>query len=643
MSSEPFIRTEFELTATFKHRAGGGFTEFKDIVAMSATFALNAIPTCTLDVATGIEVRTGEKATIHTVIDKLQPRDRCTVVLKIKSTEGRMSSPITNGMKDGTYVVFDGYYAGIGYQRAHNNCTYTIHLIHWLDDLNCSSMLNGDWSQNVPHDLAQVASSLVVADLTGGDGSGADPRRPSGARSVPMIDSRSPDSGGNVIVTKANMEKDLWEEVIKKIFRGITNMPHPAVQCFGQPTDKGSEAGPVAGGLQSDELGTPGFNNRAAWKALERIPGKAPAKYKAKLPLNLKGFEGDDPSLYLSLSAHEGLCRMILDGMGYNTIWSKLIGDLAPSFLFAISPSVEFAQAIPFFPGLHTPHVTITGEEYNYANFNANCANMMSSIVIYWSPQGDSSGAVVGGTLQQEMGFCYPAGQYPKKDSDYEDHWGNVLVRDPPAWLASPVYTQMYPRENHVNAEGRSALDPQKGSDPNPEAKHRHNKVEKTYRDSIDKFDAADLNVYDRFACHWYKSAILGQRYGELSGKLRFDIAPGSIVKIEPPIERLGGVEGPPMYGAVVQVSFVINAEQHTAGTSFALSHLRTEKENDINNPVSKRHYVGTRAPIYKEEQPGSPWKGGPLVPMAGDLGAADAPTDAGAPDSNPGNFGGIA
>lgn len=49
----PYIRTEFELEAVFKHRRGGE-TVFKDIVAMSATFALNTIPTASLDVATGL-------------------------------------------------------------------------------------------------------------------------------------------------------------------------------------------------------------------------------------------------------------------------------------------------------------------------------------------------------------------------------------------------------------------------------------------------------------------------------------------------------------------------------------------------------------------------------------------------------------
>jgi hypothetical protein len=69
------------------------------------------------------------------------------------------------------------------------------------------------------------------------------------------------------------------------------------------------------------------------------------------------------------------------------------------------------------------------------------------------------------------------------------------------------------------------------------------------------------------------------------------------------------------MHGAVVQVSFAINAEQHTAGTSFSFSHIRTNKENNINDSVSKIHYVGSRAPIYKDNpSDGAPWPGGPLV-----------------------------
>lgn len=637
----PYIRTEFKLEAIFKHRRGGE-TKFEDIVGMAASFPLNTIPSASLEVATGLEVSTQKKATIHDVIEKLEPRDRCLVYLEIKSTDGHLKAPITNGMKDGRYLIFDGYYAGIGYQRSHSHCTYTIHLIHWLDDLNCSSMLNGDWSQGTPHDLTQAASHIVVSDLTGGSG-GQVTRGGTGVRGIPLIDSDWPERGGKNIVTVTNMETDLWEKVIKKIFTAIAKMRHPRLQC--KKPDGSPDVPPPSGADGADPTKEPKDNNEAALTALERMPGRVPAKYKATLPLNLTGFRGGEPYAYMSLSAHDGLCRMIMDGMGYNSFWSKLVGDLAPSFLFAISPGVDYAQAIPFFPGLHTPYVTITGEEYNYASFNINCAHMISSIIIYWAPQADGSQSQMGGKLSAIHGYCRPAGMYPVDPKDHDHHWGNILVRDPPAWLANPVYTMGYTRHDHLYVRGRSATRPQKGKQPNPEAKDEHRKVENTYlNDSKDSFDDRDLNVYDRFACHWYKSAILGQRHGEVSGKLRFDIAPGSIVKIMPPITAIGK-ENTPMYGAVVNVSFAINAEQHQAGTSFTLSHMRTERENDIDNADSRIHYVGTRAPIYKDEKPGAPWPGGPLISGQEPDGnsAANAPTDYGAPAFSPGNFSGQA
>lgn len=625
MGNEPFIRTEFKLSVRFKHRKTGETTIFDDIVGMSATFALNAIPTCTLDVATGIEVATKKKATIHDVIDKLQPRDRAIVQLTIKSTEGRRNAPIINGLKDGVYTVFDGYYAGIGYQRSHNQCTYSIQLIHWLDDLNCSSMLNGDWTQGTQQDLAQVASSIVLSELTGGGGTDKDPgSRPSGntgANATPMIDKDFPVimEGDEIIVTAKNMGEDLWEKVIKRIFRTICTLRHPRLQCI-DPENAEPEEPPTWEADEKPDLNlVPKDANHAAWNALSRMPGNVPAKYRAKLPLELEGFETDpEPHAFLSLSAHDGISRLILDGMAYNSMWSKLVGDLAPAFLFAISPSVEFAQAIPFFPALSktgvTPYVTITGEEYNYANFNTNCANMISSIVIHWSPQGDGAQSGMGGERPPELGYCRPAGMYPVLKPDYKEHWGNILVRDPPAWLANPVYIQGYTKDTTMDMPAGSTLDPQKGNPVNPDAPWPHRKVEKYYRDTKKSIDDRDLNVYDRFACHWYKSAILGQRYGELSGKLRFDIAPGSIVRINPPVSAIGK-ENTPMHGAVIQVSFVINAEQHTAGTSFSFSHMRTHKENDITDNVSKVHFVGSRPPIYKDQfGDGSPWPGGPLV-----------------------------
>lgn len=605
----PFIRTEFKLDAEFTHRAGGT-TEFKDVVGISATFALNDIPTATLNVATGTEVRDETKATIHTALEKLKPRDAVKVWLTLKSTQGFRNEPIINGMKDGRYLIFEGYYSGIGYQRAYNNCSYSIHLVHWLDDLNCSSMLNGDWSTNMPGDLAATASEQALDDLSAGAGVVVGPGGRGGAvgaRAVQLIDRESP-SHSRAIITPQNLTTDLWEKVIKRIFTNLTAFKHPLFNCTG--TEPGD--------------GKPATNNEAARAALDRMPGKVPPQYKAKLPLNLEGFMGDNQS-HIAFAIHQGLNHIILDGAGYSSFWSKLIGEIAPSFLCAVSPSVEFAQVVPFFPGLNKPHVVIGGEEYNYANFNANSRSLLSMIIIRWATQSSSGVPVSGGNISAAVNYCRPLGWYPKTN---RDHWGNILVRDPPAWLVDRTYQILYPKPLTLDPNVGSTCVPGNGENKNPVADKTPREVDKDHKDRKTDIDGEDLSLADRLACHWYKSSILGQRYGELSGKLRFDIAPGSIVKIEPPVTAIEN-EKTAMFGAVVQVSFVINAEQHTAGTSFAFSHLRTETENNIDIPHSKKHFVGTVAPLYKKEEPGSPWAGAPLA-EAGGFTADDAPTDAG-------------
>jgi hypothetical protein len=555
MGNEPYIRTEFTLTATING------VEFKDVVSYQSAFALNIIPTCSLTLAAGREVRSGEEATIHKQLESLEPRSKATVTLTIKSTQGRLNSPILDGMKDGTYTIFEGYYAGMGYQRSHNNASYTLHLIHWLDDLNCSSVLNGNWFPGAPHDLAQAASVSAVSELTGGSGSYA--------AGIPLIDLKK---DGKNVVSKSNMEKDLWAEVLKPIFEALAKMKHMFTQ-----TDGGEFAAPGA---------VDGFeNNAAALRALARMIGDAPVP--AKLDLDLGGVD----ALLISISAHEGISRLILNGMAYSSFWSKLTGEIGPSFLFSISPGVTFAQPIPFFAGLQKEYKTIYGEEYNYANFNANVAHLIESINVFYSPQA-SSGAYDGGVTPASIGYNDPWGRYPEKGKVRVR--GNIMARDPPIWLCNPRYAVLWTRETTLHYPAGSTADPEKGKPKSSEGPLEPKELEENVKTST---------ILTRFCEHWYKSAILGQRYGEMSGKFRLDIAPGSILKIEPPDSAIGQ-EKTTMWASVIQVGLMINAETHQAGTSFVLSNLRNTKENR-----DTVHFVKNIPPLYK-----TAWPGGPLV-----------------------------
>lgn len=536
---EPYVRSEFKLTAKI------GDAVFNDVVSINATFGLNSIPTASLHVASGKCVQDGKDATIHTAIKSFKQRDRAVVTLTVTTTDGE----IKKMMPSGEYVIFEGYYAGIGYQRSHTNSTYTIHLLHWIDDLNCSSALNGNWFQGAPHDLAQSAVNYSLGQ--GGTGAGM---------IAPLIELEPK------IMTLKNMTDDFWGYCLKPMFFELANMRHLSVQ------------GDKNGGAAAD--GSGGATNKAAQEALKKIPGNAPEP--AKLKLNFGSVE----ELVIFHAVQYGISNIIKNGIAYSSFWSKLVGELGASFLFGVSPGVEFANVFPYFGGLSQEWKTIHADEYNYASFNANTANIIESVNIFYTQQSNSGFENGGKPVGPYMNYYSPWGVYPPEGQ--RELRGQILARDPPAWLANPT-----PQPFMAPHSALGASDAHKGpAGPGTAAAPTATEAERTIESS---------GILTKFAEHWYKSSILSQRSGEMSGKLRFDIAPGSTVKIEAPDKAQAGENN--MFATVTQVSYVINAEQHAAGTSFSLINVRTEGENNDSKLTS------AVPPLYTQS-----WRGGPLT-----------------------------
>jgi hypothetical protein len=542
MAEIPYVYSKFKIDAEIAGR------KFDDIVAISATFGLNSIPTASLTMAVGHDARTGrqKEATIHTLRKQIKPRDEAKVWLTITPEAGK-----TSKMESGRFLIFEGMVAGVGYQRSHNSANYVVQLIHWLDNLNNSSALNGKWFQNAPFLMATNAAFVALQTTEGTTHS-----------SVPVIDS------DEELVTKANIGSDLWAKVIKPIFKKIAEWDLP-------------QAKP----------------NNAALKALERMPKGDPMGAQAAsvqtTPLAID--VTDLPGHNIEQSVRTALTKDALESFAYTSFWGKLVGEYAPQFFFAVSPSIEHACVIPFFGGLQhdgNQKYVIKGDEYSYANFNASLSQLIDSVVVFWPSQLDPM-LEVGGQVRTTDSYTQPAGQYPPKGDTERD--GLKLFKDLPTWLTNmspwPIFSAATTSVN--GKRGGCCLAPQTGEEnPPPD-----------WLPAPDIADAMSDKVCSRFAEHFYKTEFLSQRYGELSGKLRFDIAPGSIVKIEMPTSEIQS-DGS-MIGAVTQVSYAINAERALAGTSFALSYLRTEEEDKDTTLVSKEY-----APLYVE---GTKWPGGPL------------------------------
>jgi len=552
--AENFVRSEFELTAEFTDaKSGARKALFKDILSISATFALNSIPVASLVVACGRNVSDkSQPATIDAALKVLKPRDKVKVTLTIRTNDGE-----TSLMPEGRGVIFDGYYAGAGYQRSNNSVSYALHLIHWLDDLNCSSMINGNWHPGVPHDLAQAANSDVALMRGGADWTG---KNKGLTNPVPIVDATGS------IINKSNMQDDLWEKVLKPMFKEIASFSHPREQNYARDNN------PLTNG-----------NNAAALLALERMPGTAP--FPGKLPL----FMGGVNAKAIADGANKGISGIAKNGMAYSSFWSKLVGEYAPEFLFAVSPCPEFANVVPFFGGLRGYWKEIDGREYTYANFDSNLASLIESIEIRYSQKATSNWAL--GGRAPGLSYFRPWGRFPKKNNDLR---GQIIVKDPPGWLANAISQGAFsPLTTGFGRRLGDTACPGKGPEDTPAGVLRPADAEK---------DVEKSNIVNIFCEHWYKTEVLSKRYGEMSGKLRFDIAPGSIVKIKEPDLSAGSELT--TYAAVTHVSFLINTEQHTAGTSFTLLNLRSELEN--NDDL----FTSAAPPLY----PTAKWVGGPLV-----------------------------
>jgi hypothetical protein len=259
-------------------------------------------------------------------------------------------------------------------------------------------------------------------------------------------------------------------------------------------------------------------------------------------------------------------------------------------FFFAISPGVDFAQVIPFFAGNSEPHVVIEADEYGQAVFSGHMAQIIEGVDIFWPASAQLSG-LYSTEIKYIPDFCDPLGSFPPRDG--RDYRGTVLVKEPPGWI-----------QNYVNLEANS---------PETTGITRANGTVKTAAELREELKGKDFTVCDLFAEQWYKTEVLSARYGELSGKLRFDIAPGSTVQIKAPRKNMPGLGEImfDMFATVSRVSFVINAERAQAGTAFALTNMRSEDENKSAIFAGSVRKPGT--PLYAKA-----WKGGPLVSKTG-------------------------
>lgn len=527
-------------------RAVIGDFNFDDVVMYTSAWALNTIPTASLLVAVGRNVDTQKLATIHNAVKTLTTQIKAQVYLTAIVKDVEQALP---GVPNGEEIkIFDGRVVGTGWQRSQNGAHFTIHLLHWLGDLNYASSVSASLHPGSPGDMSYPAVFPAIG-LT--NVSPSDSQLPAW---VPGISSSDVNEGSF---------SDIWGNVLLKWLEQISN---------DDPFDRALNG--AGGGANPDTVA-----------ALSKIGPNPDGK-----PLAL------DTHGATASTLADGMRAALISEMGGSwintTLWGKIIGEWAPAYWFSVVPRVDDALIVPFTGGLQgDPWAVIGDEDYASADLNSQLHQVLRAVGITFPIETSTSFDLNIGLPQAARGGLM--GLYKPLDS------GMVLLKDAPKWLSHPAVAHML----SLYAEGVNGA-------PIATAVDEAGVGAPRIPDRDIDGDISHLKgIASAYAEQWYVLESLKGRTGEVAGKLRFDIAPGSNVLVVAGGERhipQANAVSEDIYATVTQVSYVINAEAQKAGTAFSLAHIRTTKENT--SPGTSI----AKPPLYEEA-----WSGAKLVPAA--------------------------
>jgi len=555
------LRSQFDLVLEV---AG----ERYDVVQFEADFSMNQIPHGVCLLSVGRESQTGIPfAKIHYNLQEFARSENTAKVFFCPSGEWSETNP----WPAGEHLIFEGRVVGIGLKKEEKLMRLVVQLQHWLGDLNFSSCMS---EQSHPTNISEYTFAATVG-----------PGLFSQAGDLKAMSS----TGEAVTLTsQVAIETDLWGEAIKPFF---CKLAEAANMQFS------SDLIPCGNIKQQD--------NTQALAALRRIEGEstwsqsscslAPSCYTPKLTMIADGQQRIPAAVRDSIADY--MSQQMVSSFEHQTIWGKLVGEFGPAFRFCVVPLVERALVVPVVAGLrHTWCKKIFACDYNSLNYSAEVIRPIRAVALMAGVKTRSgfgnSGSTQGVSKIIGCGGCWG----PDLG---EDRPGMILVQRLDPWLDEMAVSSVS-SGNTIGIGGKfrsSTLAPKK--EPDPDAKGLPDGA------SVEDTILTTSAVCNGLAHAKYVAEVLRGRSATISGKLRFDIAPGSTVWVEGTSERFMESQvdtlGQNLVGLVMRVSFGLNAESAAAGTALTLSCVRTEKENQDDSTSVDCH------PLYADRFLGAP------------------------------------
>lgn len=272
------------------------------------------------------------------------------------------------------------------------------------------------------------------------------------------------------------------------------------------------------------------------------------------------------------------------------TMWEKVVQDFGGRYLFSVVPMANRAIIAPVIPGMRSTWATIDPNQYDAGAINGHLPRPLRGLCLQTGP--NSMTGAFGFQRGQGMAIRSIGGLYENPNMTK----GMIAFRDAPSWIANAV-SQMPWARNAVpvnNPIGNAFVGP-RGAAPNFPAPIELRRQAKT--------------LWDEYAKALYLFEVFKGRRGSVSGRIRFDIAPGSSVQLNIDEEKfivLSGFSGPQtLYGTVTGVTTCVDSDAVQGYTAIEIGWLRDEAENDDDalttdvHPLFSAPFVG--APLVEE------------------------------------------
>ena len=286
--------------------------------------------------------------------------------------------------------------------------------------------------------------------------------------------------------------------------------------------------------------------------------------------------------------------------------WDLLVNKWCPDFMLAVSPLPslrdggvgdnnvgDYATIIPNIPTLRTPYINLYLNDYVTFEMRASQHKPLMAVGIFSSTVSSTGATWKSETPKPDKGRICIGGMYPTENLKAT---GQFLALNAPVWLQNVLVNTGYAGV-FASSGGATASDPGNAVDR-----------DKMKAASFSEHKAAINEALDKLAHTYFMANALRGRGGSFGSKLRFDIAPGTIVKLwaeKNPDSQGGAVKNLPanLLGQVTRVTFNINADSPVARTDFDVVAIRNEEENKDPDYTSDVH-------PFVEGQ----WRGGTLV-----------------------------